>query len=534
MKRLLVALAFMCSATLHAATFTITNVNDSGPGSLRWAIEQSNATPGADTINGTAPGGTIALASALPAIRDRVSVSLYNYRIDGTNAGDADGLVINAANVSISFLRVANFKGDGLVLLGGYAQVSDVISTGNRNGIRIDASNSSVVGIESLSNRANGIWVTSTGGGNQMGQAEYLCTQLCPYSPPPDEVSGNALAGIRIDGDNNRVDSVWIGVGAHYFAGALPNGGDGITVNGAQNTVIFCTISNNEGYGVQFLQPARFLNNDGSCNKRGFVGGLLTEPPVITSARADPAVIALSGIVHGIPDTIYRIDFLGIPTSCPSSSDLRAGTIGVTTDASGLATWTTLLHYYPLASLVAIAIRDDIEVSHPSEPFPVFISGEHRADLSIRTTGPSSARTGQTIEFVTEITNNGPAAVGAIRLTIPRVPGASFVSTTLNLKADCYLDGLEYCGIGPLAIGETTSIVERVRITATGGTLNYLATVSHYYPSPMTDPNPANNSSTVTVPVVFDASNIPATSPLLQLLLGVVLSLIAFVSMRVD
>ena len=60
MKRLLAVCALACSARLSAATFTITNLSDSGPGSLRWAIEQANATPGADTIAGSAPGGTIA------------------------------------------------------------------------------------------------------------------------------------------------------------------------------------------------------------------------------------------------------------------------------------------------------------------------------------------------------------------------------------------------------------------------------------------------------------------------------------------
>ncbi|HXI97624.1 MAG TPA: hypothetical protein VNG73_01685, partial [Gemmatimonadaceae bacterium] len=311
MKRLLAVFALLCSARMYAATFAVTNTNDSGPGSLRWAIEQANATPGADTITGTAPGGTIVLASPLPAITDQVSISLYYYPIDGTNAGDGDGLVIDAGGVGVQFFRVANFRGDGIILQGGYTNLTEVTTTGNRNGIRVDGSNSFVVGINAFSNRANGIWVTSTGSGNQIGHAEQLCNVLCPHFPPPDEASGNGLSGIRIDGVNNRVDSVWIGIGPHYSVGALPNGGDGITVNGAHNVIFDCVISNNGGYGIQLLQPARLEYNDGSCNKGGFVGGSLIEPPVITSARADPTVITLNGTFHGTPNTQYLVEFLG-------------------------------------------------------------------------------------------------------------------------------------------------------------------------------------------------------------------------------
>ena len=51
------------------STFTVTNLLDSGAGSLRAAIVAANATPGADLIN-FAPKlhGTITLASAEPAI----------------------------------------------------------------------------------------------------------------------------------------------------------------------------------------------------------------------------------------------------------------------------------------------------------------------------------------------------------------------------------------------------------------------------------------------------------------------------------
>src|SRR5208283_584475 len=58
------------------ATFLVTNTNDSGVGSLRQAILDANANPGADTID-FAGGvtGPIALASNLPDISDNLTIN---------------------------------------------------------------------------------------------------------------------------------------------------------------------------------------------------------------------------------------------------------------------------------------------------------------------------------------------------------------------------------------------------------------------------------------------------------------------------
>jgi hypothetical protein len=61
--------------TAHAATLTVTNTNDSGPGSLRQAIMEANGSPGPDTIsfNFPQPGlNTISPAAPLPVIIDPV------------------------------------------------------------------------------------------------------------------------------------------------------------------------------------------------------------------------------------------------------------------------------------------------------------------------------------------------------------------------------------------------------------------------------------------------------------------------------
>ena len=66
----------LACADAQANTFIVTTLNDSGAGSLRQAITDANANPGADTImfaNGLT--GTIALTSALPNLTDDVTLS---------------------------------------------------------------------------------------------------------------------------------------------------------------------------------------------------------------------------------------------------------------------------------------------------------------------------------------------------------------------------------------------------------------------------------------------------------------------------
>jgi hypothetical protein len=83
------SLAFVSQA--RAQTYTVTNDNDSGAGSLRQAITSADAysaaNPGAATTITFTVGGTITLASELPVITSNVTINGngFNPTVSGNN-----------------------------------------------------------------------------------------------------------------------------------------------------------------------------------------------------------------------------------------------------------------------------------------------------------------------------------------------------------------------------------------------------------------------------------------------------------------
>ncbi len=91
--RMLLALFLTLASALPlaAATYTVTNTDDSGPGSLRQAILDANANPGADVIDATGVSGTITVnpANYFLVITDDVTINgpgQANLTISGGNA----------------------------------------------------------------------------------------------------------------------------------------------------------------------------------------------------------------------------------------------------------------------------------------------------------------------------------------------------------------------------------------------------------------------------------------------------------------
>ena len=148
-----------------AATYTVTNTNDSGAGSFRQAILDANANSGPHTINFNIPPGgvqTITPLSPLPQITSPVSIDgttqpgfagLPIIELNGASAERSEGLDIRASSVSsggstVRGLVINRFGDTGISILSGNGHVIEdnfigtditgTIALGNVHGVIIN------------------------------------------------------------------------------------------------------------------------------------------------------------------------------------------------------------------------------------------------------------------------------------------------------------------------------------------------------------------------------------------------------------
>jgi hypothetical protein len=241
----LTAVGLMLSVTkpAHAAQFfTVTNTNDSGTGSLRQAILNANAAPGADTINFNISGTgvhTIAPTSALPTVTEAVTIDGYSQpgatpntkavgndavlkiELSGASAPTKYGLFINASNSTVKGLVVNRWERG--INIDGYGTGA----TGNRvigNYVGTDAS-----GTQKLGNRAYGV-VIEDSRNNAIGGAAAADRNI---------LSGNSVYGVGIYGaaaTDNNVMGNYVGTDKNGTA-PLGNGRSGVAIGAPYNTI---------------------------------------------------------------------------------------------------------------------------------------------------------------------------------------------------------------------------------------------------------------------------------------------------------
>jgi Bacterial Ig-like domain (group 3)/Right handed beta helix region len=208
----------------------VINTDDDGPGSLRQAILDANANPGADVITFDIPGSgahTIQPLSPLPTIADPVTIDGWSQpgyvgtpliEINGSLAGGSDGLIVTAANTTLRGLVINSFAGNGVDL---YGPGSDVLQ-GSYVG-------TDVLGAVSMPNGGVGVLVESSsdligtdGDGVNDATEDNLISGNHSYGVMIAIGSGNVIAGNRIGTDltgtqalANGSGGIWITAGAN-------------------------------------------------------------------------------------------------------------------------------------------------------------------------------------------------------------------------------------------------------------------------------------------------------------------------------
>ena len=281
-----------------AATWTVSNVQDSGPGSLRQAILEANAAPGTDVIQITAVG-LITLLSPLPVITEAVSIQgpgAALLAVDGGNTWRvlaATAVSLTLTDLTIQHGRPLTGEGGGLwttgaLTLRGVNILSNTAPT--QGGGAAVGGSLYMEGGRVANNRSVG----GIGGGVQAEQAVISGTYFISNTAP-GQGGGAALGAFSYvsDGRFSANRSLNAHGGGLYAAGPIT----------LTNMVFQDNSARSDGGGVlafgqAFVYQSQFINNQG-----GNRGGALYAGSVLVVENS--AFIANSGgrggaVYHGV------------------------------------------------------------------------------------------------------------------------------------------------------------------------------------------------------------------------------------------
>ena len=436
----------------RAATFIVNSAVDlpGAPGpntqTLRWAITQANAAPGADVIQfgiTTSPDDIIALMDTLPTITGTVVIDATTQfaqtdvckrvLLDGTDmATDGYGFRVRAVNCEFYGFRFEHFKLGGILIengserykIGGPNLKGNVFANNQGNHISIsDSPHGFILGnrigvscsltvSQTCPGGKNGIYVknsanTQIGGWASSDSVNFIgaaCENgilienshyatirgnLIGITPDNQNIQ-NQGAGIRLRGDCNNA----------FIGGDDPANANTLGFNGAGGV----DIADN---GVDF---AYVVHNKFNCNEGG--GIVINGPDGIGNDNAKKPVIDRvytcngSGVAEGKVEGAgtVRIDLFESAQGCVACQGLRY--IGSTNAQNG--TWMLTFDPQFSTSVTAMAILPNKNVSAFADCKSVTVI-DPGPKASIKVVGPNGNElyNRQELVFTNESTPNG-------------------------------------------------------------------------------------------------------------------------------
>jgi hypothetical protein len=500
------------------ATFTVVNTADAGPGSLRQAILEANATPGADQIAFAIPGEgphVIAPTSPLPVITDAVMIDGYtqpgtgpNSRavgsdavlgivLDGSSAGPADGISIMGSGSVVRGLAIRNFGGDsgsgaGIRLVGSGHRVegnaigtdaSGSIGQGNDAGIVIFTADANTIGGTDPAarnvisgNRGDGILLSGVQTGRftfDFASANSIQGNLIGTDASGAGPLGNGGSGVRFSGPfgggSFTAEGNSIGGGAAGAGNVIAfNGGPGVT----GGIILSNSIFGNVGLGIDLDPP-------GPATFPGYP--LVRAEPVAGGLRVLGVYQAPPAFPPRPPEPV-RLEFFadeGDPSGFGQGRALL-GAIEALPDASGFAEFDATLPVTLPEGLVVTATATTAE-GGTSEFSPTSARGLTLLDVSLAA-GQDFLLSGQDFTITATVTNRGPFDATGVLLsglltvsTQPTIPTEPFDSPVpppvewVSVSSDLGEGLLPEPGaftsrLGTLGVGQVATVTLRGRV----------------------------------------------------------------------
>ncbi|MEX0879778.1 MAG: IPT/TIG domain-containing protein [Thermoanaerobaculia bacterium] len=537
------------SRVATAATFTVTNTNDAGAGSLRQAILDANAAGGADSISFTIVGSgvhTIALASALPTITGPITIDGYtqpgaspNNNGPGLGTDAVLQIEIDGTNTGVAPSAAVLFFGPAS---GGSVARGLVLNRGVYAGIRVSGTNGLMIegnfigtnpaGTAALGNGFAGILMNDTPANVTIGGTTPASRNL---------ISGNAFYGINLGtnglqgGSGHLIQGNLIGTDA-TGGNAIPGGQTGIELVGTATGVTIGgttaasrnVVSGNAVYGIRFRTPG----GPGNVASGNFVGtdvtgaaplgntsyGIFAEAPGVTVGGAAAGAGNLvsgnvsDGIVVGAAGVIVQGNQVGTDLSGTFAVGNQARGIYLTAANSSVVGGATPGEANVVAhnagagiviqgitgALTGNAIRGNSIFDNGGIGIDLGGDGVTANDALDADTGPNSRQNYPIVSSAVPVVPSGTTVQGVLDST----PSTSY---TLDFFANPPCEGRpQDFSEGLLYLGSTNVSTDGAGHTAYNVNLAYTIEVGQPVTVTATDPN--GNTSELSPRIVFSMS----------------------------